>query len=121
MVHEIVEPHLKPFPIRFWVSATGREPVREFLKEQSKPDRMRLGEDLRKLQFGWPIGMPLVRKLHRDLWELRSSMPSKREIRLIFVSDGKQLILIHGFIKKTQKTPISELGVAEKRLKEMTS
>lgn len=108
-------------PIKFWATANGREPVREFLKELPKPDRYRLGEDLRKLQFGWPIGMPLVRKLEGDLLELRSSVPSKREIRLIFATDGKLLVLLHGFIKKTQKTPATELTIARKRMKELIS
>jgi phage-related protein len=80
-----------------------------------------VGEDLRKLQFGWPVGMPLVRKLEGHLWELRSSLASKRKIRLIFATDESQLVLLHSFVKKTQKTPIKELDLARHRRKEMTS
>ena len=112
---------LVPFPLLFWRSSTGKEPVREFLQEQTKPDRVRLGSDLRKLQFGWPIGMPLVRSLGGDLWELRSSTPSKREVRIIFASGDDVLVLLHAFVKKSQKTPPSEMAVARQRLKELQS
>jgi phage-related protein len=110
---------LVSFPLLFWKSSTGREPVREFLQEQTKPDRMRLGSDLRKLQFGWPIGMPLVRSFGDGLWELRSSMPSRREVRIMFAAEDDMLVLLHAFVKKTQKTPPSEIAVARQRLKEL--
>jgi phage-related protein len=112
---------LAPFPVVFWKSANGNEPVREFLKQQPRPDRMRLGEDLRKLQFGWPIGMPLVRSMGGGIWELRSSLPSKREVRVLFVAVEDVLVLLHAFVKKSQKTPAPDLNAARQRLKELQS
>ena len=106
-------------PVGFWKSAIGREPVREFLRELPKKDRRRMGDDVRKLQFGWPVGMPLVRKLDSELWELRSSLPGKREARMVFSVDGDILVLLHAFIKKTQKTPRADLDLARQRLKEL--
>ncbi len=105
-------------PVSFWKLGSNREPVREFLQELSKADRHRIGDDIRKLQLGWPIGMPLVRKLEDGIWELRSSLPSKREMRILFASDGEMLLLIHAFVKKSQKTPIAELAIARQRMKE---
>jgi phage-related protein len=112
---------LVPIAVAFWASNNGREPVRAFLKDQPKADRLRLGEDLRKLQFGWPIGMPPVRPLGDGLFELRSALPSRREVRIIFVAAGRQLVLLHGFVKKTQKTPADELRIAKERRKELLS
>ena len=71
------------------------------------------------MQFGWPIGMPLVRKILAGIWELRTSLPSKREARIFFATDGKTLVLLHAFIKKAQKTPQTELALARQRLKDM--
>lgn len=76
-----------------------------------------MGDDIRRLQFGWPVGMPLVRKLDDRLWELRSSLSSKREVRIIFTSSSDTLVLLHGFIKKSQKTPLNALTLARQRLK----
>ena len=105
--------------ISFWANAQGREPVREFLQEQPKEDRYKLGTDIRKLQFGWPTGMPLVKHLGSSLWELRSSLASKREARIIFVAQNDSLIFLHGFIKKTQKTSAKDLNLARQRLKDL--
>jgi phage-related protein len=106
-------------PVAFWRSAAGREPVREWLRSLDKADRGVIGDDLRMLQFGWPIGMPLVRKLADDIWELRSSLPSNREARLLFTANSSQIVILSGFIKKTQKTPDMEIKLARKRLKEL--
>jgi phage-related protein len=120
MVHaKRMTPQPESIPIKFWTAWNGREPVREFLKELPKVDRLRIGENIRQLQFGWPIGMPLVRKLPGDIWELRSSLPSKREVRILFATDGRLLVLLHAFVKKSQKTPRAELAVAGQRLKEL--
>ena len=76
--------------------------------------------DLMRVQFGWPIGMPLVRSLKDGLWEVRSSLPSQRIARLILCFHQKTLIVLHGFIKKTQKTPTEDLDLAKRRMKEVT-
>jgi phage-related protein len=110
---------LKPMPLQFWRSATGREPTRDWFQELPQADRKVLGRDLRRLQFGWPIGMPLVKSLRGGLWELRSALPSRREARIIFIVDDARIAVVHGFIKKTQKTPLNELDIAEKRSREL--
>lgn len=110
---------LQPIPVAFWRSAAGREPVREWLRSLDRADRSIVGDDLRMLQFGWPIGMPLVRKLVDEIWELRSSLPSNREARLLFTASGSQIVILGGFIKKTQKTSDMEIKLARKRLKEL--
>jgi phage-related protein len=110
---------LKAFPLAFWRSNAGREPVREWLRELDKSDRSAIGADRRKVQFGWPIGMPLVRKLADDIWEVRCVLPSRRTARLLFATDGQQVVVLHGFIKKTQKTPPGDIALARRRLREM--
>jgi phage-related protein len=111
---------LNPVPLFFWRTPSGRQVVRDWLREMSPADRAVIGTDLRTLQFGWPIGMPLVRAMSGGLWELRSSLPSRREARLLFAAGDDTLVVLHGFIKKTQKTPPGELALAQKRMKEMT-
>ena len=71
------------------------------------------------VQFGWPIGMKLCRPLGGGLWEVRSSLPSRRIARVLFFADGGRIGVVHGFIKKTQKTPEDDLERARKRMKEM--
>ncbi len=112
---------LKPIPLVFWRSSTGREPVREWLNELPREDQRKIGRDIAKVQFGWPIGLPLCRPLSRGLWEVRSSLPSKREARVLFGFYEGMLIALHGFIKKTQQTPPEELALARQRLREVSS
>lgn len=105
----------KIFKVRFYRETTGREPVLEWLRGLPKTEREAIGKDLQTLQYCWPIGMPLVKSLGQGLWELRSSM-NTRIARIIFVLDDEQLIaILHGFIKKTQKTPRSDIELALKR------
>lgn len=107
-------------PVRFYRSDSGREPVREWLRELEERDRRAIGLDLMRVQFGWPIGMPLVRSLKDGLWEVRSSLPSQRIARLVLCFYEETLIVLHGFIKKTQKTPAADLAVAKRRMNEVT-
>jgi phage-related protein len=107
-------------PVRFYRSATGREPVLEWLRDLDREDRRAIGLDLMRVQFGWPLGMPLVRSLKDGLWEVRSSLPSQKIARLILCFHEKTLIVLHGFIKKTQKTPAADLETAKRRMKEVT-
>jgi phage-related protein len=74
-----------------------------------------IGEDIKDVEFSWPIGMPLLRSLGRELWEVRSSLPHGRIARVIFCVEKDCTVLLHGFMKKTQKTPIQEIGLALKR------
>ena len=103
----------------FYASAAGNEPVREWLKDLPLADRKVLGEDIAAVEFTWPVGMPLVRPMKQGLWELRSSLVGNRIARILFcVTDGR-MVLLHGFIKKSQKTPLEELALARKRQKEI--
>ena len=107
-------------PVRFYRSSTGREPVLEWLRSLDREDRRAIGLDLMRVQFGWPIGMPLVRSLKDGLWEVRSSLPSRKIARLILCFHRQTLVVLHGFIKKTQTTPAEELDLAKRRMKEVT-
>jgi phage-related protein len=111
----------KPIPIRFWRSAKGREPVRDWLNELPREDQRIIGRDIAKVQFGWPVGMPLCRALSDGLWEVRSSLPSRREARVLFGFHEDMLIALHVFIKKGQKTSTEDLVLARQRMKEVLS
>ena len=100
----------------FYRTAGGAEPVREWLKALPPEERKIIGDDLKTAQFGWPLGMPLIRKLETDLWEVRSRSPH-RIARVIFTVEGNRMVLMHGFIKKSQKTPVEDLQLARQRLK----
>ena len=78
----------KPIPLAFWRSTTGREPVREWLRDLSRADKRTIGRDIAKVQFGWPVGLPLCRALSGGLWEVRSSLATKREARVFFGFHG---------------------------------
>ena len=108
-------------PVVFFATAAGREPVREWLRELDRDDRREIGADVLAVQKGWPLGLPLCRSLGNGLWEVRSTLPSRRIARVIFAVDDETIVLLNSFIKKTQKTPKAEIELATKRLKEMTS
>lgn len=109
----------KKAPAFFFQAASGAEPVREWLKDLDDKDRRVIGEDIATVEYGWPVGMPICRPLGDGLWEVRSSLPSRREARIFFSVIEEQMVLLHGFIKKTQKTPKAELDLALKRLKDI--
>ena len=110
-----------PIPLRFWRSATGREPVREWLNELSREDQRTVGRDIAKVQFGWPVGLPICRPLGGGLWEVRSTLRSRREARVLFGFHAGTVVALHAFIKKTQQTPTEDLAIGRQRLKEATS
>jgi phage-related protein len=91
--------------------------VREWLKALGAEDRKVIGEDIKDVEFSWPIGMPLVRSLGRELWEVRSSLPRGRIARVLFCVEPGCMVLLHGFIKKTHKTPPHDMDLALKRRK----
>jgi phage-related protein len=99
---------------------SGHVPVREWIRSLDATDRKIIGEDIKDVAFSWPIGMPLVRALGAGLWEVRSSLTQGRIARVLFCIDGGRMVLLHGFIKKTQKTPQSDLNLALKRKREIT-
>ena len=110
---------LKRLPAAFFENQAGNMPVREWLLSLSDNDRKTIGDDIRTAEFGWPIGMPLCRSIIgcKGLWEIRSSLSGGRICRVLFcIHDGK-LVLLHGFIKTTQKTPKQEIEIAVARQK----
>jgi phage-related protein len=93
---------------------TGNEPVREWLNDLPKEDRKTIGTDILTVQFAWPVGKPLVDSMGDGVWEIRSRLDN-RIARTLFVMVNQEIILLHGFIKKQQKTPADELELAKKR------
>ena len=110
---------MKQLPAVFYALPSGREPVREWLKSLPAEDRKIVGEDIKDVEFAWPIGMPLCRPLSRGLWEVRSTLTQGRIARVLFFEHGGRMVLLHAFIKKTQKTPATELDLAVKRKREI--
>lgn len=94
------------------------EPVRDWLKSLSGADKKAIGEDIKTVQFGWPLGMPLVGHINGDIWEVRIKLDN-RIARILFCLEASSMILLHGFIKKTQKTPECEIDMAKDRLKKL--
>lgn len=104
----------------FFRTEAGNEPVREWLQGLAREDRRTVGEDIKTAQFGWPIGMPLIRKLASELWEVRSRI-SNGISRVMFTVDGQTMVLLHGFQKKSQRTPPADLMTAKRRLAQLQS
>jgi len=98
----------------FFRTESGNEPVREWLRKLSKVDKRTIGSDIKTVQYGWPIGMPVVRKLDAGLWKVRSWL-DQRISRILFTVHGDTMVLLHGFIKKSQKTPKEDLQLAKDR------
>jgi phage-related protein len=94
-------------------------PVRDWIVSLDPDDRRVIGKDIQKVEFGWPIGMPYCRPLGRGLWEVRSDISSGRIARILFCIMAGDMVLLHGFVKKTQKTPPQEIDLALRRKKEL--
>jgi phage-related protein len=106
----------KQIPAVFFRTAAGGEPVRGWLKAlPSSNDRKRVGEDIKTVEFGWPLGMPVCRPLGGGIYEVRTSLEQNRIARVLFYIDRKcRVVLLHAFIKKSQKTPDEDLELAKK-------
>lgn len=113
----------KILPATFYRTATGVEPVRKWLKALSREDKRIVGTDVATVEFGWPVGMPTCRALtsRRGLWEVRSTLTQNRIARVLFFVFQGQMVLLHGFIKKTRQTSTADLDLAVKRQKEVES
>jgi phage-related protein len=113
-----LDPH-KILPAIFYRTDSGVEPVRKWLKGLDKDDRQIIGEDIRTVELGWPVGMPVCRPIasRRGLWEVRSNLRGNRIARVIFCIQEGKLVLLHGFIKKTEQTSDRDLDLAVKRQK----
>jgi len=104
---------MKRVPAIFFRTATGGEPVREWLRAMDADDRRRIGEDLKTVEFGWPVGMPTCRAMGDGLYEVRTQLDGNRIVRLLFYIDRRQrMVVLHGFIKKTRTTPAADLALA---------
>lgn len=96
-------------PHVFYRTSSKAEPVRDWLKELDPEDRKTVGMDLMRAQWLWPILMPLCRPMGDGLWEVQTELPSRKIARVLFCVHEGRLVALHGFIKKTQKTPDDEL------------
>jgi phage-related protein len=104
---------LKRVPAIFYRTEAGREPVRAWLKEMPAEDRRQIGEDIKAVEFGWPVGMPTCRPMGDGLHEVRIKLSANRIARVFFYVDKNQrMVLLHGIVKKTQSTPASDLELA---------
>lgn len=109
----------KIIEVRFYATASGAEPVRDWLKEMDQADRRAIGADIATVEHGWPVGMPTCRPLGAGLWEVRTGLEGGRIARVIFVIVRGRMVLLHGFMKTTQKTPKADLGLAARRKREI--
>jgi phage-related protein len=107
----------RPLRVVFFKTAAGNEPAREWLKSLPREERHTIGEDLLTVQYAWPVGKPIVDNLGAGIWELRSRLPT-RIARTLFLVSGSEIVVLHGFMKKTQRTPVQELTLARRRKRE---
>ena len=105
----------------FYKSKMGNEPVRDWLLGAPDEQRRLIGLDLQRVQYRWPVGMPLVRAMSKGLFEVRTNLPDGTIARVLFCFHGGELFALHGFIKKAQKTPPADLKLARERMKEVTN
>ena len=106
--------------VRFFCESTGSEPVRDWLKRLPVEEMREIGTDIKTVQFGWPMGMPVVDHIDGEIWEIRTRLAT-RIARVLFTLDGSVMVLLHGFIKKERKTPKAELDIGKQRLKKLRS
>ena len=106
---------IKRISVKFFWLASGKEPVLEWLKSLDKADKKIIGTDMKTVEKGWPLGMPLVEKLDKNLWEVRSDINDGCIARIFFTIVKHDMVLLHGIKKKTQKTPKRDLDLAKKR------
>src|SRR2546423_7515566 len=112
-----IDPSRK-MPAVFYRTAGGREVVRDWLRGLDEADRNAIGQDLMRVQYRWPVGMPLCRAMGDGLWEVRSDLAGNRIARVLFSVQQGRILALHGFIKKTRKTADDDLALARKRKQE---
>ncbi|MGB0562890.1 MAG: type II toxin-antitoxin system RelE/ParE family toxin [Spirulinaceae cyanobacterium] len=105
----------KRLPAKFYRTEQDNEPVRKWLKQLTPSERLVIGTDLKTVEYGWPIGMPTCRSMGKGLYEVRSDLPGGKIARVLFCVYQNQMVLLHGFIKKSQKTPKPDLDLAIQR------
>lgn len=105
---------LKRIEAMFYRTESGAEPVRVWLKRLDKKDRAKIGADIKTVEYGWPIGMPVCKAMRGGLFEVRTDL-GNRVARVLFCIFADRMVLLHGFIKKTRTTPKNELDLALER------
>jgi len=101
----------------FFKNASGNEPARDFLRSLPIEDRRVIGRDIAAVEYGWPVGLPTCRALGKGLWEVRSSLPSRREARVFFYTTARQeMVLLHAIVKKSRATLLRDIRLAEERM-----
>ncbi len=110
---------LRKLPARFFRQESGNEPVRDWLQSLDASDRKAVGDDIRTAEFGWPVGMPLCRKMagKKVLWEIRTDLSNGRIVRVFFCVHEGSMVLLHAIVKKSQKAPKGDLDLAERRMR----
>lgn len=108
-------------PLVFYRTERGREPVRDWLKALDRRDRLEIGADLQRLQYRWPVGMPLCRPLGGGLWKVRTNLRGRRTARVLICFHDATAYALHGFVKTTRTTPDEELVLARPRMEEVES
>lgn len=109
---------LKRIPAIFYRTEAGSEPVRSWLRAMAPQDRRLVGEDIKTVEFGWPVGMPTCRPMGGGLYEVRTLLPGNRGVRVFFCIDRKQrMVLLHGIVKKTRETPDADLDLARRNMR----
>ena len=98
----------------FFKNSSGNEPVREWLKKRLPEEKKAIGEDIKAVEYSWPVGYPQVTKLEKDLWEVRTNLQTGI-CRVFFTIWRGYVVLLHSIIKKTQKTPKQDLDLAKIR------
>ena len=106
---------LKRIPAVFYRNETGGEPVREWLRSLDRNDRKAIGVDIKTVEYGWPVGMPVCRPMGKGLYEVRSDLSTNRIARVLFCITEGRMVLLNGFIKKSRRTPRPEFDLALKR------
>lgn len=109
----------KKIEVVFYMSSMGNEPVKEWLKSLNRDERQTIGNDIKTVEYGYPVGMPTSKSLGNKLHEVRSNLSDSKIARVIYVVENGYMILLNGFIKKTQATPKQEIDLALKRYKEI--
>ncbi len=113
----VSEKPAKRIPAIFFRTEAGGEPVREWLKSLPSQDRKLIGYDIETVEFGWPLGMPTCRPMGDGIYEVRTDLGNRIARVLFYVDRLGRMVLLHGFIKKSQRAPLADLELARSNKK----
>ena len=117
ILYTLIVGRKEPLQVVFFETESGNQPVRDFILERTRENRKEMGSDIFAVQKGFPLGLPLVEKLDTDLWEVRCHL-SDGICRIFFTIFQETMVLLHGYIKKSQKITLKEMKTAKGRLAE---